>query len=176
MKTGRFSSIVTGTFFLNCLLVGVAYAGFGFGGDDLGKSGLDFTRGYDVNTVATVSGRVLSSPQAGDQGHTFVEIDDHGETINLSLGPRTFWNKNEIQLHPGDYITAKGSRAQGKDGKTYLMVQKLSNRTTGSQVSLRNERGGAAWSGRNGNGIMSDRPGGMMGGGMMRGGGGMMRH
>ena len=67
--------------------------------------------------------------------------------------------------------------AQGKDGKTYLMVQKLSNRTTGSRVALRNDSGGPVWSGQNGNGMMSNSPAGGMqqGGGMMRGGGGMMR-
>ena len=176
MTRDRFSPIVTMAIVLNCLLIGTAFAGFGFGGDDLGKSGLDFNKGYDVNTVMTVSGRVVSSPRTDEKEHVFVDIKAGDETISLSLGPKTFWEKKEIPLHPNDDIAAKGSKAQGKDGRTYLMVQKLTNRITGAQTVVRNERGGPAWSGRNG--MMSNGPGGGMmgpGGGMMRGGGGMMR-
>jgi hypothetical protein len=173
MKTGRFSSIIAWAFLLNFLLFDTAFAGFGFGGDDLGKSGLDFSKGYDVNTVKTVTGRVVSSPHAGEKEHVFVDVKSGGEIISLSLGPKSFWEEKEIPLRPNDDISAKGSKAQGKDGKTYLMVQKLTNKTTGSQVALRDDRGGPDWSGRNAGGM----PGGgmMQGGGMMRGGGGM-RH
>ncbi|QEM68066.1 DNA-binding protein [Geobacter sp. FeAm09] len=164
----RFFSVVTLAIVLNGLLTGPAFAGFGFGSDAAGKSGLDFARGYDVNTVTTVTGRVVSSPQAGEKEHIFVDVKAGGEIISLNLGPKSFWEKKEIPLHPNDDITAKGSKAQGKDGKTYLMVQKLTNKTTGSQTALRNDQGRAAWSGWNSGGMMQ-------GGGMMRGGGGMMR-
>ena len=74
-------------------------------------------------------------------------------------------------------MTAKGSKAQGKDGKSYLLVQKLTNKTAASQVVLRNERGGPPWMGKNASGMMPTGPAGGMGagGGMMKGGG-MMRH
>ena len=178
MTTGRFPSlIITLAIFMNCLLSGTACAGFGFGGDDMGKSGLDFNKGYDANTVATVTGRVTSPQRTGDKEHIFVDVKTGTESISLNLGPRSFWEGKEFPLHLNDEITAKGSVAQGKDGKTYLMVQKLSNRTTGSQVALRNDNGGPVWSGQNGNGMMSNSPAGGMksGGGMNRGGGGMMR-
>jgi hypothetical protein len=184
MTKDRFFPIIILTVVLNWLLISTAFAGFGFGGDDLGKSGLDFNKGYDVNTVTTVSGRVSSPPRTDGKEHVFVDVKAGGETISLSLGPKSIWEGKEIPLHPNDDITAKGSKAQGKDGKTYLMVQKLTNKTTGSQMALRNDRGGPAWSGRNTDGMMSNGPGGgmmrdggmMQGGGMMRGGGGMMRH
>jgi hypothetical protein len=173
METGRFSSIIVWAVVLNFLLFGTAFAGFGFGGNDLGKSGLDFNKGYDVNTVTTVSGRVVSSPRTDEKEHVFVEVKAGGEIISLSLGRKSFWEKKEIPLRPNDDITAKGSKAQGKDGKTYLMVQKLTNRTTGGQSEVRNERGGTVGSGRNASGMMPNGPS----GGMMRGGGGgMMRH
>ena len=177
MTTGRFSSIIILVIFLNCLLNSIVFAGFGFGDSDLGKSGLDFNKGYDVNTVASVSGRVLSGPRTGDKEHVFVEIKAGSETISLNLGPKSFWEGKEFPLNPKDDITVKGSVAQGKDGKTYLLVQKLSNHTTGSQVALRNDSGGPFWSGRNANGMMTNSPAGGMqqGGGMTRGGGGMMR-
>ena len=170
MKISRFPRIMLIAVLLNVPLVGAAFAGFGFGGDDVGKSGLNFNRGYDINTVATVSGHVISSPQSGEKEHVFVEIRAGGETISLNLGPRSYWDKKEIPLRSNDAVTAKGSKAQGKDGKTYLMVQKLTNRTTGAQMIVRDERGGPAWSGRHERGMMSGP------GGMMRGGGGMMGH
>ena len=179
MTTGRFTSlIVTAAIFLNCQLIGTAFAGFGFGGNDVGKSGLDFNKGYDTNTVATVTGRVISLQSTDDKEHVFVEIETGSETVSLNLGPKYFWEGKSFPLHPNDDITAKGSMAQGRDGKTYLMVQKLSNRTAGSQVELRNDSGGAVWSRRYSNGRTLNNPAGGMtrGGGMMRGGGGMMRH
>jgi hypothetical protein len=179
MKTGRFPSIMTVAVVLNCLLVSVAFAGFGFGSDDAGESGLDFSKGYDINTVRTISGRVVSPVRTGEQEQNIVEIRSDAKSVTLSLGPKSFLEKKAFPLQVDDEITAKGSMAQGRDGKIYMMVQKLTNRTTGAQVSLRNDRGEPGWSG----GMMWNSPrGGMMpgsgmmqGGGMMRGGGGMMR-
>ena len=173
MNTGRFSSIMMCAVVLNFLLFGTAFAGLGFGGSDLGKSGLDFNKGYDVNTVTSVSGRVVSPPRPDEKEHVFVAVKSGSEIISLSLGPKSFWETKEIPLHLNDDVTAKGSKAQGKDGKIYLMVQKLTNRTTGTQTVVRNERGGPGWSRGNGGGMMPYGPG----GGMMRGGGGgMMIH
>lgn len=177
MNPGRFFyNIAALSIVLTCLPIATAFAGFGFGSDDLGKSGLDFNKGYDVNTVTTVRGRVLSAPRTGDKEHLFVDITAAGETVSLNLGPKAFWDGKDFQMRTNDDITAKGAIAQGKDGKTYLMVQKITNQTTGSQLTLRNENGAPAWSGRNAGGMMPNTPsGGMNGGGMMRGGGGMMR-
>ncbi|GAM10868.1 hypothetical protein OR1_03168 [Geobacter sp. OR-1] len=171
MSRDRFSHHIVLAAILNCLLTGTAFAGFGFGGDDLGKSGLDFNKGYDVNTVTTVSGRVASSPRIDDKEQVFVDVKAGGEIVTLSLGPSWFWEKRETPLHPNDEVVAKGSKAQGKDGNTYLLVQRLTNRTTGGQSMVRSDRGWGGWSGRGGGG-MSGGPG----GGMMRGGGGGMRH
>lgn len=171
MKISRFPRIMLIAVLLNVPLAGAASAGFGFAGDDVGKSGLNFNKGYDINTVTTVSGHVISSPQSGEKEHVFVEIRAGGETISLNLGPWSYWDKKEIPLRSNDDVTVKGSKAQGKDGKTYLMVQKLTNRTTGAQLIVRDERGGPAWSGRHERGMMSGP-----GGGMMRGGGRMRGH
>ncbi|TWJ19761.1 DNA-binding protein [Geobacter argillaceus] len=176
MVPDRFFSVMMVVILLHHLMVTTVFAGFGFGSDELGKSGLDFANGYDVNTVTTVSGRMGSNPQPGEKEQVFAEIKVGNETINLSLGPKNVWERKGVPLRTGDDITVKGSKAQGKDGKTYLLVEKLTNRTTGAQVVLRNERGGPAWIGRNASGAMSDSPsGGMMQGGGMSRGGGMMR-
>lgn len=178
MTPGRFSSVCTGAALLISLQFGTAFAGF-FSSDDKGKIGLDFNSGYDVNTVSTLSGRVLSLPHAVEKGNIIVVINSHNETLNISLGPESYWDKKGIAIKVNDDLSVKGSKAQGQDGKSYLLAQKLVNRTTGAQVDLRNEKGEPAWSGRGMTGSGSAGIGGSMrsiGGGMMRGGGGgMMR-
>jgi hypothetical protein len=174
---GRFFSIIIWAISLNCLLIGTVFAGF-WGSDDKGKSGLDFNRGYDVNTVSTTSGRSVSLPHPGENKNIIVEIKSGYETLNICVGPEAYWGKKGIAINLNDEINVKGSKAQGKDGKSYILAQKLVNRTTGAQVELRSEKGEPAWSGRNMDSMRSERPAGGMGnqgGGMMRGGGGMMR-
>lgn len=175
---GRLFPLLTWAILLNCVLAGSVCAGF-WGSDDKGKSGLDFNHGYDVNTVSTVSGRAVSLPRTGEKENTFVEIRSGNEKLNVSVGPEAYWEKKGIAINPNDEITVKGSKAQGKNGKSYLLAQKLVNRTTGAQVELRSEKGEPAWSGRSMNSMRSPGPAGGMrnqGGGMMRsGGGGMMR-
>lgn len=178
MKPGRFSIICIRAILLNCLIFGTAFAGF-FGSDDKGKSGLDFNGGYDINTVTTVSGRVISLPHSAGKENVIVEIKSGNETLNVSVGPSAYWEKKGIAINVNDDITVKGSRAQGHDGKTYVLSQKIVNKTAGTQVDLRNEKGEPTWSGRNTGSMRTESPAGSMrnqGGSMMRsGGGGMMR-
>jgi hypothetical protein len=181
MTMGRFPSILTWAILFNCLLVGVASASFfGFGADEKGKSGLDFNRGYDVNTVATVSGRVTALPHQGDRDQYVIEVKSGTESVTVSVGPGAFWEKKGIPIQLNDEISAKGSKAQGQDGKSYLLTQKLMNRTTGGQLELRSEKGEPVWSGHGAGRLGQNRSlggQGFRGGGMMRGGGGgMMRH
>lgn len=178
MTPGHFSLICIRAILLNIFLFGTAFAGF-FGSDDKGKSGLDFTGGYDLNTVSTMSGRVVSSPHSGEKENILVEIKSGNETLNISVGPGSYWEKKGIAIKVNDDLTVKGSKAQGQDGKTYVLAQKLVNKTTGAQVDLRNDKGEPTWSGRNSSSSRMESPAGSMrnqGGGMMRsGGGGMMR-
>ncbi|WP_239027018.1 DNA-binding protein [Geomonas oryzisoli] len=172
---------------LNGVWVGEASAGFlGFGSDDKGKSGLDFNRGYDLNTVGSVSGRVTAAPHQVENEQYIVEVQTASGAVSLSVGPGAYWQKRGIAVRINDEISAKGARAQGRDGKDYLLTQKLVNRTTGAAVELRSESGEPAWSvkgagsgaraqdnrfgagGGSGFGGGFMRGGGMMGGGMRR--------
>ncbi len=177
MKKGRFSLILAWAVLLDCLMLGTAFAAFGFGGDDAGKSGLDFTGGYDINTVTTVSGKVTALPQPGNRKHTIIEISTKKERLYLYVGPPSYWENKGIAVRMNDVVSAKGSKAQGEDGKTYLLTQTLSNRTTGAQLDLRDGKGMPAWTGRNQEtlhhqGFTGSM--GHMGRGMMRMGRGMM--
>jgi hypothetical protein len=178
IATGRFFSIIIFAIILDCLLIGSVFAGF-FGSDDVGKSGLDFTSGYDINTVTTMSGQVVSLPHPGEKDNIIVEIKSGNQTVNIAVGPGSYWEKKGIAINLNDNISVKGSKAQGQDGKSYVLAQKLVNKTTGAQVDLRNDKGEPTWSGRNTSSTRMESPAGGMrnqgGGGMMRGGGGMMR-
>lgn len=175
---GRFFSVIIVAIILNCLLSGTVFAGF-WDGDDKGKSGLDFNRGYDINTVSTMSGRAISLPYLGEKKNVFIEIKSGNQNLNISVGPGSYWEKKGIVIVLNDELTVKGSKAQGKDGNSYILAQKIVDRTTGSQMELRNDRGEPAWSGQSMTNMRPERSaGGMrnMGGGMMmRSGGGMMR-
>ena len=179
MKTGRFSQIILWTIASFCLQQGTAFALFGFGGSDEGKSGLDFTKGYDINTVTTITGRVVSLPQPREHEPTIIEISTGKEKLHVYVGPAAFWEKKGIPVRINDEVSVKGSKAQGRDGKVYLLTQKLTNRTTGSNLEMRNDKGEPAWSGRSERFMHSDHSAGGLrhqGHEMMRGGGGMMRH
>lgn len=164
-----------------CLFANPAFAWFGFGNGDTDKSGLDLNRGYDINTVTTITGRVASVSRSSDHGTT-IEVKSSGETVSLYVGPGPYWDKNGIQVRADDEVSARGSRGQGKDGKIYLLAQKVVNRTNGTQVQLRSETGQPNWLSADRNQERSSggiRGGSMMrsgGGSMMRNGGGMMRH
>jgi hypothetical protein len=182
VKKGRIFYALVSAVMLNCAWAGTVCAGF-WSSDDKGKSGLDFNRGYDLNTVSTVTGRATSPPRSGEKDNLFLEIKVVNETLSVSLGPASHWEKLGIALNANDEVSVKGSRAQGLDGKSYLLAQKLVNRTAGAQVELRNEKGEPAWTARGMNGSRSGGMGGGMrntGGATMRGGGGggggMMRH
>lgn len=184
MKAGRLSSIIFTALLLNCLTAGIAAAAFGFGSDSAEKSGLDFNHGYDVNTVVTVSGRAYTAPTIGEQGSVVVAVGGEGGVVRLALGPERFWKQSGISISANDDLVAKGSKAQGQDGKWYLITQRLTNRSTGAHVDLRDDRGTPRWesaatdTGRSADrhiGGSSMRGSGAMRGGRMMRGGGMMR-
>ncbi len=179
MKTGRFSRIMLWALASLCFQQGTAFALFGFGSSEEGKSGLDFTRGYDVNTVTTVTGRVVSLPQPRKQEPTIIEISSGKERVQVYVGPAAFWENKGIPLRLNDELSVKGSKAQGRDGKVYLLTRSLTNRTTGATLELRNDKGEPAWSGRSEHSRHTEHETGGLrhqGHEMMRGGGGMMRH
>jgi hypothetical protein len=149
MKTGRFFLIPVLATFLYCLLPGRAFAAFGFGGDDTGNSGLDFSSGYDVNTVATVAGRVRTLPGPDGSGHAIIGINSKGERYYVYVGPSSYWDRKGIPVRLNDEISAKGSIAQGRDGRVYVLARNLANLSNGKRLTLREAGGEPLWSARN---------------------------
>jgi len=142
-------------------------------------SGLDVTAGYDVNTVTTIRGTVISPPARIDQSeHTQMTVTTQQGVVTVLLGPWDYWQQQNFTVSRGQDVSITGSRAQGKDGSLYLFAQKLDNKTSGTSITLRAETGSPFWS-RSGGGVgngsgVGQRSGSGAGAGYSyRGGGGM---
>jgi hypothetical protein len=131
--------------FLSAAASAHAFWPFGGGGGD-GGSGLDLNKGYDVNTVTGIKGKVISLNSDGG-GPVLIEIRASSGAVLLVAGPRWFWKDNGISVQVGDEITAQGAKAEGMDGRMYLLAQKLFNQSTGDSLVLRGDDGVAVWSG-----------------------------
>lgn len=146
------------------LLHSPAEAFWGFGsGRDGAASGLDLVQGYDRNTVSTLTGRVAVVPDQTSDPVT-VELISGAERFVVVLGPRWYLQDDDLDWKTGDKITVRGSRAQGKDGRTYLLAQWVSGRS-GGQLVLRNDAGRPGWTGgsrvsQQGGGSSAMQPGG----------------
>ena len=143
-------------------------------------SGLNVSAGFDVNTITTVTGSVLSPPERkGQEQHTTMSIETPQGVVTAVLGPWSYWEKQSITITKNQNISITGSLAQGKDGALYIFVQRIENRSNGESVTIRSESGRPLWSRAgsgnqngtrqfNGNGPRSgagSRGGGMRGGG-----------
>lgn len=159
------------TIVISILLQSPAQAFWGFGSaQTTDKSGLNLDQGYDRNTVVTVTGRVAAPPDNAADPVT-VEVLAGSERLLVVLGPRWYLQDDALDWKAGDTLTVRGSRARGRDGRSYLLSQWVSL-PDGGQLVLRADNGRPGWSGgRNG-----ARTGSGMGGGqMMQQGGGMRR-
>ncbi|MHB8091475.1 MAG: hypothetical protein ACYDH8_07775 [Syntrophales bacterium] len=161
----RFYILIAATALL-LVLGGTADAFWGFGNSrQQDKSGLDLELGYDRNTVVKISGPVAVPPHPLSGGLIAVDLNLPGEQIVAVLGPAWYLQDDNLDWKIGEQATVRGSLAQGKDGRTYLLSQQISvaGRAT---IELRDTNGKPSWSG----GLRSGRPGGDSGGQAYRGG------
>ena len=121
-----------------------AFWGFGSGSEN-GASGLDLVQGYDRNTVVTITGRVTATSDSVADPVT-VEILVGSERFVVVLGPRWYLQDDALSWKNGDIISARGSKAQGRDGRSYLLAQQIRS-GSGENLVLRNEAGHPGWAG-----------------------------
>jgi len=122
------------------------HAGWLFGDDTgAGRSGLHLVQGYDRNTVVAISGRVAVSPDQTADPVVF-ELSTESERLVVVLGPRWYLQDDNLDWKPGEALVVRGSKARGRDGRTYLLAQWV-KRASGSLFVLRNEGGRPDWSG-----------------------------
>jgi hypothetical protein len=119
-------------------------------------SGLDVAAGYDVNTVTTISGTVVTTPAKIDQReHTQMIVATPQGTTTVLLGPWVYWDRQGFSISKDQVISITGSRAQGKDGSLYIFAQRIDNKTSGITITLRSETGSPMWS-RGGSGSSNE--------------------
>lgn len=110
-------------------------------------SGLDVAAGFDVNTITTLAGTVMTLPERkGQEQQTVMSVATTHGTVTVVLGPWWYWEKQTISLTKNQDLAITGSLAQGKDGYLYLFAQSLENRSNGESVTLRSESGKPLWS------------------------------
>jgi len=122
-----------------------AFWGFGDAGESEG-SGLDLETGYDRNTVVKISGPVAVPPRPLVGGLIAVDLNLPDQRIVVVLGPAWYLQDDNLDWKIGDRVTVQGSLAQGKDGKTYLLTQRVST-PAGATIDLRGENGSPSWTG-----------------------------
>ncbi|MBC8018440.1 MAG: hypothetical protein H7X83_07985 [Verrucomicrobia bacterium] len=116
------------------------------------SSGLNVAAGFDVNTITTLTGTVMTLPERkGQEQHTVMSVAAPQGAVTVVLGPWWYWEKQTINTTKNQEIAITGSLAQGKDGAIYVFAQRLENRSTGEVVTLRSESGKPLWS-RSGSG------------------------
>lgn len=149
MKSGRFFFTALFLFVIHFSSVTNALAFWGFGGDASGeRSGLDFNGGYDRNTETTVKGAVVSVETGQSGGPVLFGVrQPGGEVVHVVAAPQWFWSDRGIDVNPDDMLEATGSKAQGKDGKIYLISRTITNHTDKETVTLRDEDGRPEWRG-----------------------------
>ncbi len=167
MKSGRFFSFIIVLICAVSFHRGSALAFWGFGNDQ-GKSGLDFEKGYDLNTVTTVKGKVISVDNGEGGGPVTITIQQGPGKIRAVAAPNWFWSDRGISIKPNDELEVSGAKAQGKDGNMYIISKEITNLSTGKTVTLRTENGRPAWrgggrTGRGGGGMQHRFGGGMRG-------------
>jgi hypothetical protein len=110
-------------------------------------SGLNVAEGFDINTVGTLTGTVMTPPErTGEEQHTAMTVTTPQGKVTLILGPWWYWERQSVVISKGQEIAVTGSRAIGKDGSLYVFTQRLENLSTGEAVALRSETGAPAWS------------------------------
>jgi hypothetical protein len=123
--------------------------------DSSNPPSLNLKSGYDVNTVATVTGRISSIYTGDDRPNVELKLESEGEGVVICIGPQRYWAENVLPFKTGDEITVRGSKAQGGDGIIYLMAQKITGTTQDVSVILRDDSGRPVWAG---NGMRNKRP------------------
>lgn len=147
MATGRFSFLIILVLLGTCY-PSSTYAGWWFAKQDpWQKSGLNLQQGYDQNTVITLSGTIVSIDTGAGNGPALAVVKTESETVSLVLGPRDFWEVQGIPLAVGDPVSVRGSKAKGRDGVVYLMVQTIAAVGNTHKSVLRSPAGRPAWSG-----------------------------
>ncbi len=135
------------------ILIGLIGLGSGEASAFLGSSaadtasGLDVAAGFDVNTITTLTGTVLTPPARHDnEPQAVMTVATPQNQVTVILGPWWYWEKQTMTITVEQKLTLSGSLAQGQDGGLYLFAQRVEDPDNGESVTLRSEAGKPLWS------------------------------
>ncbi len=98
---------------------------------------------YNLETVETIEGQVLSVNTVGNGVSLQVKIDK--ETIPVHLAPTWYIENQDIEINPNDRVEIKGSRIKF-NGETGIIAAQVTKGDT--TLKLRDENGFSLWSNR----------------------------
>ena len=110
--------------------------------------GAQYNRMYDVKTVESISGEIISvdtiTPQKGMSHGVHLTVKTDKETISVHLGPSWYIENQDVKLLPKDRIEVKGSRITF-EGKPAIIAAEVKK---GNEIlTLRDANGIPMWSG-----------------------------
>jgi hypothetical protein len=138
------------TIVLGLFLVTDSYAqqGMKWKGSGGWGAGSQYGRMYDVKTVETISGEVVSvdkiEPTKGMYYGIHLVVKTAKESISVHLGPGWYIENQDVKIEPKDKVEIKGSRVTF-DGKPAIIAAEIKK---GNDIlKLRDENGFPVWAG-----------------------------
>jgi hypothetical protein len=110
--------------------------------------GAQYSRMYDVKTVESITGEIVSidtfRPQKGMSYGVHLMLKTDKETIPVHLGPAWYIENQDVKLSPKDKIEVKGSRIIF-EGKPTIIAAEV--KKDDEVLTLRDSNGVPMWSG-----------------------------
>jgi hypothetical protein len=101
---------------------------------------------YDVNTVVTINGTILSITKTPSKNPAFsgviMSVKTGTDTIDVRLGPSSYIDKQDVKLAQNDKITIKGSKLTF-GSKSSIVAAEITK--DGKTMELRNANGIPLW-------------------------------
>lgn len=112
----------------------------------LPESGIHYPGGFDPNTVGEVHGKAsgYSQPESGPVRFQLISTK---ETYIVLVSP--VWYRRDLgsKIPDGTEVQVRGSKSLGKDGKLYIIAQKIKIFPSGETLAFRSEDGSPLWKG-----------------------------
>jgi len=110
--------------------------------------GTAYSKMYDVKTIETISGEVISvdriTPRKGMSYGVHMNVKTDKETVSVHLGPGWYLENQDVKVEPKDAVEVKGSRITF-GGKPAIIAAEL--KKGGQVLKLRDDGGFPVWSG-----------------------------
>jgi len=110
--------------------------------------GSQYGKMYDIKTVETISGEVVSidkiTPMKGMKYGIHLQVKTDKESISVHLGPMWYIENQDMKIAPKDKVEITGSRITF-EGKPAIVAAEI--KKGNEALKLRDENGFPVWSG-----------------------------